>query len=523
MALLAPANHPINESLLRFATVGLGFDRINVNEHGHILKLLSDIEFSAPQKIYMLLLPRASYKTTIASVSLPMFLLSRDPNLRILIDSETYSLSMSILSEIKQHYESPVSSLIHTPFSLAHTPRSQIDRWAEDSIILPSRTIPKKEGSIDAAGVDGVKAGKHYDIIIADDLHSQNNTRTSYQIEQVIEHYRLLLSILEPNGILIVIGTRWAEEDAYTTIAKDATKSLFIPAASTSPMNFASELRETSLPRLVYDELTDSAEDSNIFYVNFPKTLPVEHLDRIEQRQGPYIYSAQYILKPRASREKRFREEWFRFYKTPPKHGRVMGFIDPAFTTQEYSDPSGIVIVKVDENRNVYVLHDEAAKLEPYSLIDKIFKLTDSFDVFEWFVEEVAAQKVLRFFMDYIAAKENRHVTFTPVKHGGRKKETRIQALQPYFAAGKFYFRENTESELLTQLRKFPILKNDDVIDALGYLPQVLYDGEGPPLEPEVPKKGILMNDLIKDLHKPQVKGIRSWDDNRTVTRYYVA
>ena len=186
--LLAPANHPINESLLRFATVGLGFDRINVDEHGHILRLLSDIEFSTPQKIYMLLLPRASYKTTIASVSLPMFLLSRDPNLRILIDSETYSLSMSILSEIKQHYESPVSSLVNTPFSLAHTPRSQIDRWAEDSIILPSRTIPKKEGSIDAAGVDGVKAGKHYDIIIADDLHSQNNTRTSYQIDQVIEH-----------------------------------------------------------------------------------------------------------------------------------------------------------------------------------------------------------------------------------------------------------------------------------------------------------------------------------------------
>ena len=529
----------LTHSLLRFAHVGLGYNRITVEEHGHILNLLEKFgnELIAGenkcQKIVQILLPRASYKTTIASVSFPMWLLQKDCNLRVMLDSETYNLSKSILSEIKQQY-------MYGPYTQnfeAVDPKN-VMRWAEDSIILPWRTAPKKEGNFAAAGLDGVKAGMHYDLIIADDLHSQNNTRTRYQIEQVIEHYRLLLSILEPNGLLVVIGTRWAEDDAYTTISKDATAELFIPATSTVSMNINSELKETDDPLLVYDHIADSAVNATKFYLNFPKVLPFSHLSAIEKRQGPYIYSAQYLLKPVASKEKRFKEEWVKYYTECPgapmfgetgydphivrplssKFYRKVGLVDPAFTTQDYSDFTGICVIAADSQRNMYVNHADQYKLEPFELIEKIFHLHALYDVSEWYIEEVAAQRVLKFFLEYLMGKEDKRIFVGSVKSYGRKKEFRIMSLQPYCASGKLFVRPDQEV-LLHQMRRFPILKNDDVLDALAYAPQVIFDGDTPSIITYKNEK-ITMGDLTQEIRDRNGSGgIRPWGYQGTSTK----
>lgn len=528
--LLSPSK--VNDTLLAFARTGLGYDLITLGEHGHIVKLLQSAYDPAQtqQRIILILLPRASYKTTIASIAFPMWLLSRNPNLRVLIDSETYKLSKSILSACKQHYMSPTSPLAQTKFSFHKMKESHFERWSEDSIIVPTRTRPKGEGSIDAAGLDGVRAGMHYDIIIADDLHSQSNTRTQYQIDQVIEHYHLLMPILEKNGTLIFIGTRWAEEDAYTVIEKEASNILFIPATSTGPMNVSPQFYsppKKGQTHLVYDQITQEPVECESFYLNFPNALPAKHLFALEKRMV-YNYSAQYLLKPVSSRDKRFRDDWLKYSSVSPSDPdysryRVMGFVDPAFTTSEYSDFSGVVIVAVDEKRNAHVIFDSQEKLEPYSLIDRLFELSSIYSVKEWFVEEVAAQKVLLNFMDYLSAKQNRRLSISPVKSMGRRKEFRIQSLQPYFAAGKIFLHgvsipdtiilgPDQESVLYKQIRKFPILKNDDVLDALAYLPQVLYDGYGVKAPQQPPKYGLTLADILKD-NKPSEGGLRpaSW------------
>lgn len=527
-------NNDPASSLYRFCHLCLEYNRINVDEHSQLLNTLTNVskvyietpfkqwrDAKKTQTIILILLPRGTYKTTVASNAFPMWLLHKQPNARILIDSETYNLSKSILSQIKQQYE-------YGPYSKMFDPIDQrkTERWAEDSIILPSRTVPNKEGSINAAGLDGVKAGMHYDIIICDDLHSQHNTKNQRQIDEVIEHYKLLLPILEPHGTLIVIGTRWTAEDAYTEIEKNCDYKLFIPAVSTVPMNIASQKVTISggksvlvyEPSLISSKIDDGQvitvkndinNTSNIndinntsnasVYYNFPHTLSSDTLQKLETIKGEYNYSAQYLLRPIASKEKRFRDEWIKYYEINPtlkdptpmalyKEDKThppnldfnqfykIGFVDPAFTTTEYSDPSGIVIVATDSDRNIYVKHAEAIKLEPYDLIKHLFLLGEKHSVREWYIEEVAAQKVLRFFMEYLAGKENKKITISPVKSGGRKKEIRIMSLQPYFEHGKIFVHES-QGDLVKQLKSFPILKHDDVLDALAYVPEVVYDG----------------------------------------------
>ena len=520
-------------TLLTYARAHLGYEKINADEHGHLIRMLErNAEYvlnpteGQPQRIILILLPRNTYKTTLASITFPMWMLERDPNFSCLIDSETYNLSKSILSEIKQQYE---NEEFHNPVQ-----RKNTTRWSEDSIIVPGRDRAKKEGSINAAGIDGVKAGMHYPLIIADDLHSQNNTKTPQQIQDVSDHIKLMLSILSPGGLLVVIGTRWAASDAYDMVMQIADETLIIPAISDVAMNLNSTPIISEVPQFCYNSNTKAVDEATSFYLNFPHTLNLQHLSKIQSRQDIYIYSAQYLLHPVASREKRFRDEWLRFYKTdsPPAENipplspnnpngyapdappsllsdqfRRLIIVDPAFTTTAYSDFTGVIVLAVNSLRHVYVAHAEQVKLEPFSLLEYLFDMCERWKTNDTFIEEVAAQKVLIHFMEYMSSHKNKSVSITPVKSFGRKKDLRIMSLQPYFRAGLIWLHES-QADLLQQIKKYPILKHDDLIDTLAYAPQIVYDGVN--VKPEdVKHEGVTFDELIKARGERKAVGIR--------------
>ena len=57
------------------------------------------------------------------------------------------------------------------------------------------------------------KTGMHFDVIIMDDLNSASNSNTPEARAKVRDHYRMNHAILEPGGIMLVIGTRYAADD----------------------------------------------------------------------------------------------------------------------------------------------------------------------------------------------------------------------------------------------------------------------------------------------------------------------
>jgi hypothetical protein len=68
------------------------------------------------------------------------------------------------------------------------------------------------------SGIDKSINGMHYDYIIGDDLHSEKNVTNAEQIQQVVDHWKLLYSLLDPGKVLIIIGTRWHFVDLYQEI-----------------------------------------------------------------------------------------------------------------------------------------------------------------------------------------------------------------------------------------------------------------------------------------------------------------
>lgn len=93
--------------------------------------------------------------------------------------------------------------------------------WSEGEITIAQRAKKIKEASITAGGVETTKVGQHYDIIICDDLNSNKNSLTPEAREKVIRHYQMQTSILEPDGIMVIIGTRYAQNDVIGFIIEN--------------------------------------------------------------------------------------------------------------------------------------------------------------------------------------------------------------------------------------------------------------------------------------------------------------
>ncbi len=197
-----------SRSLYFFAKHALGYPDINRDTHGDIISALED---DTQRKL--IVVPRGTLKSTLACVAYPLWRLIKDANERVLLDSEVYENSKNFIREIKGKLESPMMTYLFG--------QSKSRTWNEGEIIIKQRTIGHKEASITAGGVATTKVGQHYSIIISDDLNSPNNSNTPENCRKVIDHYRYNISILEPHGTYVIVGTRYSELDIIGHVLKN--------------------------------------------------------------------------------------------------------------------------------------------------------------------------------------------------------------------------------------------------------------------------------------------------------------
>lgn len=198
-----------------FAKHGLGYKDLEWDVHGETVKTL---ESQAKKKL--IVMPRGSFKSTLGSVSYPIWRLLRDPNLTILLDSELYTNSKNLLREIKGHLSS--SRFVEIFGNLSGS------KWDEGEIILANRTRNRKEASITVGGIGTTKVGQHYDLIIGDDYNSASNSDSPEKCQKVIDHFKYNLNILNPNGEYLLIGTRYAELDVIGYVLSNVLEEKYL-------------------------------------------------------------------------------------------------------------------------------------------------------------------------------------------------------------------------------------------------------------------------------------------------------
>lgn len=193
----------------------LRMEEVNWHTHGDMIEALEELEFRRHGKTNALIvMPRGTFKSSIASIGFPIWRLIRDFNKRIMLDSATYEISTQFVAAIAGYLESEPLTRLFGTF------RSR-DDWSSKSLTIAQRTKILKEPSIFASGVGASRTGMHPDVIIMDDLNVDKNSTTPELRQKVFDHYRMNFAILEPNGDAALVGTRYSSDDTIGRVLSD--------------------------------------------------------------------------------------------------------------------------------------------------------------------------------------------------------------------------------------------------------------------------------------------------------------
>jgi predicted phage terminase large subunit-like protein len=401
----------------------------------------------------LLMLPRGSFKSTIASIAYPIWLLWHNPSLRIMLDCETLANAKFYLSAIKDMIENnEMLKLICVDDDggyILEPHKSIAGGFTEDQVILKTRTkVGLKEPTLFCSGVDNARTGMHPDVIIMDDMVSERNVTTPAQIEKVKDHYRFSLSLLEPEGLQVVIGTRYHMADLYNDlITSGALDTMIRPAVE---------------------------KDGTLF---FPTRLTRAFLDGQRKEQGSYIFSSQYLLTPISDEDAVFKKAWIQYYTKLPTIVEKYMMIDLAISQKQTADYTVVMCVGLDKDKKIYVLEYDREHYTPNQTIDSIFTMyLKHRDLVKGVgIETVAFQKAMIYF---IKDEMRRRGIYMPLKElkADTDKIRRIGALQPLFENGDVFIKME-HVELENELLEFPFSRHDDVLDSVAYLPQLMRPG----------------------------------------------
>lgn len=418
-----------------FAREILGYDKMSEEPHqelcNHIIR--------PGKRKKLTLLPRGSFKSSVVTVAGTVWQLLRNPNLSVLIASESQKNANKYVREIKSHYES------NEKFRTLYGDwTNEGNTWRDGEIIVSTRKKMKKEPSVWASSLEKQTiVGMHPDCIVLDDVVSRNNTITSEQIEKTLDYYKLLLSILEPKGKLWVNGTRWHFLDLYGWI-----------------------LNPENPEHKNFDILVKSAYKPNGSLL-MPNVLTKDFLEEQRQAQGEATFAHQYLNIAMASSEQSFKPEWIRWYDQSPGGLYYFLSLDPAVAVENRSDFTGIIVNGVDYNHHYWIQEVVEAKLSPSEIIDKIFEFDDRYHLSAIGLEKFMLEKVFKINLEQEMLKRGRNIPIKDVSTDNRSsKEHRIRALQPKFEAGMIHLRRDQQN-LYQQIVAHPQLRHDDLLDAL--------------------------------------------------------
>ncbi|MBR0251949.1 MAG: phage terminase large subunit [Synergistaceae bacterium] len=172
----------------------------------------------------------------------------------------------------------------------------------------------------------------------------------------------------------------------------------------------------------------------------------------------------------------KFKREYFRYYDRPPSPSEMNIYttVDLAISQKVNADCTAIVTVGVNSEGHWFVLDIEYGRYNPSTQIDAIFSAVQKWRPLAVGIEVVAYQAALQHFLEQEMPRRGIFFRIQPLK-AEKKKEIRIDNIQPRFAVGSVWFKSQAawlpkiEGELLA----YPHGSHDDVIDALAYIEQM--------------------------------------------------
>lgn len=444
--------HACKSSLYFLCTQMLGYSDWDI-VHDEL-----EVFLNKPSRRKALLIPRGHLKSSIVTIGKTIQIMLQNPNSRILIANQVWDISRKFLFEIKEHLER--SNLKHIFGNFVS------EKWNADTMVIAQRTRAVKEASVTTTGTEAESTGGHFDVIILDDLIGLQNSMTQELRDKAKRFRRSMINLLEPDGLLIEVGTRWHLDDTFAELIEKEMKYYDV---------MTRQVLENG--RIIFPKKFSKHFNPQTKSWEFSKEQSMDFINYLRESLTPAEFSSQYMNNPIDEENQIFKPAFFKRYDRRPENLYLAMTIDPAISDKQSADYSAIVVSGMDHEHQIYVLDYIRGRWTPHELIDRIFTTYVKWKPSAIGLECVAYQKSLKYFIEEKMMIHGVHFPIEEIKRGSNaSKEFRIKALEPYYRGGRV-FHASWMKDLEDELSTFPKGKHDDLIDALSDHLELLLPG----------------------------------------------
>lgn len=472
------------ESFIRLVHPGSVLGQI----HSEVIQWITREDAKSHQ---LLLLPRDHQKSRIAAYY-AVWMITKNPAIRILYVSSTSNLAVKQLKFIKDILVSPIYRR-YWP-EMVNEDLGAREKWTETEISIdhPSRKAEAvRDPTVFTAGLSTSITGMHCDLAILDDMVTPENAYTEGGRDTVKQQYGYLASIEGADARELCVGTLYYPTDVYNDMI----------TAVIEIYDEDGNIKETSpLYETFVREVEDQGDGSGHFlwprerrrdgkWFGFNQTILAT---KKAQYQNKTHFRAQYYNDPNdtenapISRElfqsfdpkqlTRFEGKWF----YAGRRLNVFAGIDFAYSLKKRADFTAIVVAGVDADQNIYVLDIDrfkSGKISEY--FTHILRLHQKWDFRKIRAEMTAAQEVLvRELKDNYIRPQGLILTIEerkPNRHEGTKKERINAALQPRYQDGKVWHpKDHPWTQALEEELQVENPAHDDIKDCLAGIMEII-------------------------------------------------
>ena len=256
-------------------------------------------EKGSPRRL-LINVPPEHAKSTILTVNYPLYRIAMNPNVQIVIVSQTQTRAKEFLYAIKQRLTEPQWTKMQTVYGPAEGWKDTADQWRDDRIYI-KRESERKDPTVQAIGMGQQIYGTRADLIILDDVITTSN---SHEWEKQLNWLqKMVITRLGATGMLMIVGTRVASIDLYKELRNpdhwSGGKSPFTYMAMPAVLEFADKPEDwrTLWPRS--DRPWDGAEgelaipDVNGFYPKWNGKQLFERRSEVGAHTWALVYQQQ--------------------------------------------------------------------------------------------------------------------------------------------------------------------------------------------------------------------------------------
>lgn len=422
----------------------------------------------------LIIIPRGCLKSTLVTRNWVVQQLVKDRSLRVLIGSAKIKNSQGFLGAIQKVFEN------NQEFIDRYGRLKDNKKWSQDAFNILGSKRSEKESNVTAASIGTDMTSQHYDLIMLDDAINREFSTSHEQRQKVVDFYMDCLDLLEPDGRLVVIGTRWHFEDLYSKLIEEHKKRGKFKFIIDEPTMF-----NPKYTRRDFKAMMDDPETTFLFKEKFNHgVIKKIYQEKVSKPNGSYEFSCQQMNFPVSDENAPFRLEDIKFVWEYPSSLSVYQAIDPAGSERitKKQDDTAIVTCGIDLNLDLYNIDCWADRTTVSGLFSAVTTECMRYPQ----TRKIGIERNFNA-TNELYIKQN-FPQIAPKLVGYRApntmdKDSKIMALQPYVNNGKFFMVQHQDGQeytigdkvvklypgqykLIMQMIDYGSTEHDDCVDA---------------------------------------------------------